>query len=120
MCSTTCTTTPLRANQATATILLQKISRIILVRFFHPQPDGLFRMLTYVVIIHIGVGPNVVCSTIPGNAKSSVRGTDSKEISTFEPENPSLNHLYISFVYNREAILVLYVSYRLSRSSFPS
>ena len=46
MCSTTCTTTPLRANQTTATILLQKISRVILVRFFHPKPDGLFRMLT--------------------------------------------------------------------------
>ena len=67
---------------------------------FLNQPDGLFRMLTYVVIIHIGVGSNVVCSTIPGNAKSSVRGTDNKEIPTFEPKNPSLNHLYISFVYN--------------------
>ena len=31
-------------------------------------------------------GPNVVCSTIPGNAKSSVRGTDNKEIPTLEPK----------------------------------
>ena len=37
---------PARANKTTATILLQKISRVILVRFFHPKPDGLFRMLT--------------------------------------------------------------------------
>ena len=31
---------------------------------------------------HIGVGSSVVCSTIPGNAKASVRGTDNKEVPT--------------------------------------
>ena len=34
------------------------------------------------VTIHIGVGSSVVCSTIPGNAKASVRGTDNKEVPT--------------------------------------
>lgn len=29
-----------------------------------------------------GVGSNVVCSTISGNAKTSVRGTDNKEVPT--------------------------------------
>ena len=29
---------------------------------------------------HIGVGSGVVCSTISGNAKASVRGTDSKMV----------------------------------------
>ena len=46
MCSTTCTTTPLRANQTTATILLQRISRVNPREIFFNQPDGLFRMLT--------------------------------------------------------------------------
>ena len=86
MCSTTCTTTP-RPNKLnncyhTTTKNLTNNPREI----FLNQPDGLFRMLTYVVIIHIGVGSNVVCSTIPGNAKSSVRGIDNKEIPTLEPK----------------------------------
>lgn len=35
------------------------------------------------VYIHIGVGSSVVCSTISGNAKASVRGTDSRMDSRF-------------------------------------
>ena len=31
---------------------------------------------------HIGVGSNVVCSAIPGNAKASVRGTDDRTVPT--------------------------------------
>ncbi len=31
------------------------------------------------MIIYNGVGSNVVCSTISGNAKASVRGTDNKQ-----------------------------------------
>ena len=31
------------------------------------------------MFIHIGVGSNVVRSTIPGNAKALVRGTDNKQ-----------------------------------------
>ena len=42
---------------------------------------------------HIGVGSNVVCSTIPGNAKASVRGTDNKEVPTlFYARNKNLKN----------------------------
>ena len=34
-------------------------------------------------VFHIGVGSNVVCSAIPGNAKASSGGTGSKEVPTF-------------------------------------
>lgn len=47
-------------------------------------PNGIM-LFSYTPVgyyIHIGVGSNVVCSTIPGNAKASVRGTDSKEVPT--------------------------------------
>ena len=40
--------------------------------------------------IHIGVGSSVVCSTIPGNAKASVRGTDNRQFHAFFV--PNLNH----------------------------
>ena len=33
-------------------------------------------------IFHIGVGSNVVCSTIPGNAKASGCGTGNKDVPT--------------------------------------
>lgn len=33
--------------------------------------------------IHIGVGSSVVCSTISGNAKASVRGTDDRRFHAF-------------------------------------
>ena len=36
-----------------------------------------------VAIIHIGVGSDVVCSTIIGNARASVCGTDNRTISRF-------------------------------------
>ena len=35
-------------------------------------------------IFHISVGSNVVCSTIPGNAKASSCGTDDKGVPTLE------------------------------------
>ena len=36
-----------------------------------------------VVIIHIGVGSDVVCSTELGNARASIGGTDNRTISRF-------------------------------------
>lgn len=33
-------------------------------------------------IYHIGVGSSVVCSTVSGNAKASVRGTGNKSVPT--------------------------------------
>ena len=35
------------------------------------------------VLYHIGVGSSVVCSTISGNAKASVRGTDDRQFHAF-------------------------------------
>lgn len=34
-------------------------------------------------VIHIGVGPNVVCSTKTGNARASVRGADNEDVPRF-------------------------------------
>ena len=36
-------------------------------------------------IYHIGVGSNVVCSTVSGNAKASESGTDDERFPTLEP-----------------------------------
>jgi len=33
--------------------------------------------------IHIGVGSNVVCSTVIGNARASIRGTDNRMVHAF-------------------------------------
>ena len=36
-----------------------------------------------VAVIHIGVGSDVVCSTMIGNARASMRGTDSRRFHAF-------------------------------------
>ena len=40
---------------------------------------GVYICIPFRKLYHIGVGSSVVCSTISGNAKASVRGTDNKQ-----------------------------------------
>ena len=52
-------------------------------------------------VYHIGVGSSVVCSTVSGNAKASISGTDNSS-STL-----NLYYLYKCLIFNVDIILVL-------------
>ena len=42
-------------------------------------------------IFHIGVGSSVVCSSVSGNAKASISGTDNKKVPTLFNVRKNLN-----------------------------
>lgn len=51
--------------------------------FFRDAGASAYIGVKWAVYIHIGVGSDVVCSTIIGNARASVRGIDSKVVPRF-------------------------------------